>query len=85
MKKYIKPELFYERYELTQHIADCDWEMTTSMDPNTCAAYGEKDSIYEDLKLFVHSYVCDIATEDEVWEDYCYQTGSDGALKVFAS
>lgn len=26
MKKYVKPELFYERYELSQHIADCAWE-----------------------------------------------------------
>ena len=27
MKNYVKPELFYERYELSQHIADCAWEV----------------------------------------------------------
>lgn len=27
MKKYVKPELFCEQFELTQHIADCAWEL----------------------------------------------------------
>ena len=85
MKKYMKPELFYERYELTQHIADCQWEMKTNMDSNNCVAFGEKDSVYEGMSLFVSSAVCLFATEDSVWEDYCYHSGPDGALKVFAS
>lgn len=39
MKKYVKPELFYERYELNQHIAlDCYYEMdqSTLTDKNVC-------------------------------------------------
>lgn len=27
MKKYVKPELFFERYELNQHIAACTWDL----------------------------------------------------------
>ena len=25
MKKYVKPEIYYENFELSQHIADCGW------------------------------------------------------------
>lgn len=82
MKKYIKPELFYEHYELAQHIADCDWEMT-SVDKNVCVAYGDEDMVFAGERLFVTDDVCSI-TEGTL-EEYCYQTGVDGALKVFAS
>ncbi len=27
MKKYVKPELFFENYELSQHIAACAWDL----------------------------------------------------------
>ena len=84
MKKYVKPELFYERYELAQHIADCQWEII-SMDEKTCRAYGEKGSIYEYNSLFVTTIACEFTTDNGVWEDYCYHAGPDGALKVFAS
>ena len=30
MKKYVKPELYYERFELTQTIADCAWQMNNA-------------------------------------------------------
>ena len=84
MKKYIKPEFFYERYELAQHIADCQWEIT-SQEMNTCQAYGEIGTGYEDMSLFVSGIACDIAIDKQAWEDYCYQNGADGVMKVFAS
>lgn len=32
MKKYVKPELFFERYEPNQHIAACAWDLNNLTD-----------------------------------------------------
>lgn len=81
MKKYVKPELFYERYELAQHIADCQWEMTQA-DKENCVA--EPDSNMTGMPtLFTEEPRCGV--DDEGWENYCYHTGKDGDLKVFVS
>ena len=45
MKPYIKPELFYERYEVSQHIADCAWEWENSTDPNNCMALPDQGKL----------------------------------------
>ena len=29
-KKYEKPKIIYEKFDLSQHIADCAWELTNS-------------------------------------------------------
>lgn len=83
MKKYIKPELFYERYELSQHIADCQWEMNQANE-NVCKALPDQDPFFaslEDGSLFTETAACEI----QDWENYCYQTGAEGAIKVFVS
>ena len=41
MKKYVKPEMILERYELSHTIADCAWEIQMG-DPNTCMASGDQ-------------------------------------------
>lgn len=80
MKKYVKPELFYERYELSQHIADCQWEMALA-DENSCVANTDMGFWgYEDT-LFTDTAGCN----NTKWENYCYQAGADGDIKVFAS
>ena len=81
MKKYIKPELFYERYELAQHIADCQWEMNYANE-NSCIAETDKvawDGYYD--TLFTDQPRCN----NTDWEGYCYQTGNEGDIKVFIS
>ena len=79
MKKYVKPELFYERYELSQHIADCAWEWTSLTNEGTC--FASPDSVllkpYFGYKLFASYDVCTIFREDI--EDYCYQNGAPHA------
>lgn len=83
MKKYIKPELFYERYELSQHIADCQWEMNLAND-KVCQALPDQDPFFAPLEwgsLFTETAECTI----QDWENYCYQTGSAGDIKVFIS
>ncbi len=39
MKEYVKPELYYESFELSQHIAGCNLTMTDA-DPMNCSASG---------------------------------------------
>lgn len=80
MKNYIKPELFYERYELAQHIADCDWELTQA-DGNTCKANPDLDQLGPQPTLFTDNAGCE-ATD---WERYCYQPGAADDIKVFMS
>lgn len=76
MKKYIKPELFYERYELSQHIADCAWEMHLK-DTQECRAQGEIDKVGTDMFLFTDRAQCDLIPSDV--QDYCYQNSTTGS------
>lgn len=75
MKKYVKPELFYERYELTEQIAACAWDLNSS-DESVCGFKG--DSAYglpnEWVILVSKDNNCGI-TE---YQDYCYYTGPNG-------
>lgn len=81
MKKYIKPELFYERYELSQHIADCAWEFKGLTTENVCRVEADADKIGFSGVLFNNECELDVA----VVESYCYQNSQDTAYKSFAS
>ena len=82
MKKYVKPELVYERFELTQHIADCAWELTNST-KDTCSAQADPDFLPGFQNLFVaEANGCQITSD--VYQDYCYHDGANG-VNVFAS
>ena len=82
MKKYVKPELFYEKFELAQHIADCAWELTNST-KDTCAAQADPDLLPGFPNLFASEGNGCIYTTD-VYQDYCYHDGAQG-VNVFAS
>lgn len=73
MKKYVKPELYYENFELSQHIADCGWELQ-SANENSCYAKGDTEWCYpSDVKAFIaETGICDIQPEG-----YCYTNGSN--------
>lgn len=74
MKKYVKPELFYEHFELTQHIAACGWNMQ-SADVNNCHAVPDKTGVWGDgfdVKLFAVAGVCEYTK----WEDFCFESGA---------
>ena len=75
MKTYIKPELFYERYEVSQHIADCQWELKSHAAIESCKAH-------PDEAFWGPGYTETLATADlncdiTNIQDYCYQNGSD--------
>lgn len=82
MKKYVKPGLFYEKYELSQHIADCAWELISSS-KDSCAARADTKFLSDFPNLFVSSANGCTWTSD-VYQDYCYQDGAQG-VNVFKS
>lgn len=81
MKNYVKPELFFEQFELSQHIADCDLEFVSgATSADSCIAY-------TDEKVFGTSYPVFTSANAECterWNEYCYSGGPDGS-KIFAS
>ncbi len=83
MKKYVKPELFYEQFELSQHIADCAWELTNST-KETCSALADPDFLPGLPNLFMNSENGCVLIPGENYGDYCYHDGAQGA-NVFAS
>lgn len=80
MKKYVKPQIVYERYVLSQNIADCTWELKNSGDINTCVGDGTNKGFA--AKLFMPENGCDFA-EDKL-EEYCYTVATSGKV-VFQS
>lgn len=77
MKKYVKPELIFEQYELNQHIADCAWEVQ-SADTSVCQATLDPkmggDMFTE--TLFSDALGCTI-TSGSAYQAYCETNGSD--------
>lgn len=74
MKTYVKPELYYEHYELSQHIADCAIELQYG-DAHSCIAYADSKFIpgLEGTAIFTaDNGSC--ASGDM----FCYTAGSDG-------
>ena len=85
MKKYVKPEVFYEQFELSKHIADCAWELTSAT-KDTCSAAADPDYLptLVSNNLFMSSdYGCALIPGDN-YSDVCYHDGTAGA-NVFAS
>ena len=85
MKEYVKPELYYESFELSQHIAACGIDMSNPTIENSCTATldskfwgGLSDQVFNrDISG------CSTAVEDI--EVYCYTYGTTEAGKVFNS
>lgn len=76
MKKYVKPELFYEHYELSQHIADCDFEYIQAQD--SCAALGDVEDELDHILLFNNNNdLCN--TPPEVIDKFCYHGSTTGS------
>lgn len=82
MKKYVKPELILEHYELSNSIADCAFELQSG-DLNSCVANGDHEDGLGNCVLFMDKVTGCQHTPD-IFESYCYQNGSDGG-NVFKS
>lgn len=73
MKKYVKPELFFENYELSQHIAACAWDLNVINNSSVCGFKGDSSYGLEGYVVMMESTVC-TAIYDE--STYCYHTSS---------
>lgn len=84
MKKYVKPELFYESFELSQHIAACGIDVnyadtgscTPTLDPDFWG--GMEDTVF-------NSGRDDCSMDISVIEVYCYTAGTSEAGRTFNS
>lgn len=82
-KTYEKPMVMYEKFELSQNIAVCAWDVKTSKTPHECGAIGDADLNMPDIRIFTEgSLVCEYS--DKEWEalegegeKFCYTVSSD--------
>lgn len=79
MKKYVKPELFYERFELSQHIASCSSLQFNFDNETDCKLREDNDFGIDPEKAFGDYDSC-----TTVIEGYCYFNASGDSI-VFSS
>lgn len=75
MKPYVKPELYYENFELAQHIAGCSMSEINSADVLNCTAEGTISSVFgtdHSSAWFVEQN----KSCKDCAEAYCYTNGS---------
>ena len=81
MKRYVKPEIYYENFELSTHIAACAWDKGNAGDPNSCYFTSDGTGGYPSgITAFTNTNVCG----DFLVDDYCYSNGSSG-MNIFNS
>ena len=78
MKKYVKPELFYESFELSQQIAACEFDANNLTSTNTCNFVGTSP-LGNPIFILQTEAVC--STPEQI---YCYH-GSTGGSNIFNS
>ena len=84
MKSYVKPELFYESFEMNQSIAACGIDVNYG-DENSCTPRLDSD-FWPDLgneTVFDDSPRCSM--KPSAIEVYCYTVGTSEAGKLFNS
>lgn len=85
MKPYVKPELFYESFELSQHIAVCGLDMSNLKDVDVCTADTDPDYFGWALTHFTETNEnCTYHPGDGIVESYCYEVSED-MFKIFNS
>ena len=84
MKSYVKPELFYESFEMNQSIAACGIDVNYG-DENSCTPtldpkfwYGMSDTVFTNGKAYCSMDIKNI-------EVYCYTVGTNEAGRTFNS
>lgn len=82
MKKYVKPDVAFEGFELSQHIAGgCDFRMNHS-DTMTCSV---QEAIGEGTSLPVTGLFTDGGVCTQPGQDYCVYNGGNGAMILLIS
>lgn len=85
MKQYIKPDLYYEDFELATHIATCALDMSNEKDVYNCTATSDGTGQYPDGWVFFSGEEGSACGEYESLDDgYCYTVGSSN-INIFNS
>ena len=84
MKKYVKPELVYESFELTQQIAACRFDSQNTANDDDCQFYGWDAVLGEFITIFKSNCT---NTDNNEWvvDSYCYHNASEGEYGIFNS
>lgn len=89
MKTYVKPELYFESFELSQHIAACDIKLANADIWNCNAEVHDKlNGFFGDLEqdfknAFVDNNNCTKKVGD--FEIFCYTNGAGSLPRLFQS
>ncbi len=81
MKEYVKPELYCESFELSQHIAGCNLSLEL-MDATVCDASGTINGVYLDGKDEAKGWFLNIEICSVTVEAYCYTNGSASHVTI---
>ena len=82
MKKYEKPRVYIERFELSQHIAACAWDMSNLKNVQECSAASDPEhTMISGINAFNPGVAVCI---DGPIEFYCY-TSSEEGFNIFNS
>lgn len=84
MKKYVKPELFFESFELNQQIAACNFDLvegTFDEGNHINCQYARED--IPGATIFMMENGCNTVITSI--EGYCYQNSTSGMYGIFNS
>lgn len=84
MKKYVKPELVYESFELTQQIASCQFDSGPTANDEGCKFTGWDEVMQEIITIF-KSKCTNVDNNEWVVDSYCYHNASEGQYGIFNS
>lgn len=74
-KKYEKPQIYIEKFELAQHIAKCDWDFEGFTSPESCKAVSNMGGVPG--AIFVDAGKgCTEIMDPEDYERYCNFAGN---------
>ena len=92
MKTYVKPELYFESFELSQHIASCDFKLVNALYKDSCQVVKTGPSTAPDeFGTIMGGYFtgdtqsCDKKIGFDRFEHYCYTNGSGSLYCLFQS
>lgn len=86
MKKYVKPDLYFESFQLNQHIAACGLDLNFA-DTTSCESSGDTHGVFIDLGDVV-LFAKDNGDCMQDLEEFCYTTAvaqETDDFKVFRS
>lgn len=78
MKVYEKPRICIERFELSQHIAACAWDMTNQSDKDQCTAVSDEEwGLPGGIAMFTDTPRCTFTPEQ--FDGFCYTSSTEGS------